>query len=122
MQTVKLPYLIVLFVALFSCSKKETLAEITVKDGNNNTLQGIQVILVGDINHDPANDPPLNIADTATTDAEGKVLFNFTEKIKPGQNGFVVVDVILSDQDNVLTDKMIIRQEETNTETFYFTP
>lgn len=104
------------------CRDKDTTAEIIVKDGSNNPLSGIEVILVGDINHDPATDPPLNIADTATTNGEGKVVFNFTEKIKPGQSGFVVVDVILSDQDNTLLDKMIIYQEVLNSETFYFTP
>lgn len=111
-----------IFALLSACSDKDTVAEITIKDGTNNPLQGIQVVLVGDINHDPANDPPLNIADTATTNSEGKVVFNFTDKIKPGQSGFVVVDVVLSDQDNIILDKMILYQEERNSETFYFTP
>lgn len=113
--------LILLFV-IFSCKDKETIAEITVKNGNNQPMQGVEVILVGDINHDPATDPPLNIADTANTDQDGKVVFNFTDKLKPGQSGFVVVDVILSDNDQIILDKMIIKQEEFNSEVFYFTP
>lgn len=85
-------------------------------------MPDMKVILVGDINHDPNNDLPLNIADTGTTNAEGIVVFNFTDRLKPGQSGFVNVDIIITNEVDTLIDKMIIKQEEFNSETFYFTP
>lgn len=115
-------YTLILSLGFFSCRKKDTIAEITVKNGNNQAMPDMKVILVGDINHDPNNDLPLNIADTGTTNAEGIVVFNFTDRLKPGQSGFVNVDIIITNEVDTLIDKMIIKQEEFNSETFYFTP
>lgn len=115
-------YILVISLGFIACRKKDTIAEITVKNGSNQVMPNMKVILVGDINHNPAEDLPLNIADTGTTNAEGVVVFDFTDRLKPGQSGFVNVDIIITNNIDTLIDKMIIKQEEFNSETFYFTP
>lgn len=105
-------------VVLFSsCNKEEeTIATITVVDADGNVVSGatVQLLAIGSPDVETINE--LRFDESGTTNASGKVSFNFTEFYKQGQAGFAVLDIRASKGELYGEGLIQIEEEETNEE------
>lgn len=104
---------------LVSCRKENpTLAHLTVVDIDGNRYAGAEVRIYGDPTLQPA--PNAMIMDrTLYSDANGEVIFDFTDDFKLGSAGFAVLNVELTGEDGLSGEGIIkIEPEQRNTETF----
>lgn len=101
-----------LTTTLTSCyKKKDTVANLTIVDTNNDPINGAEVTL----NYvDGDGEPREGLEQTGTTDGSGKVSFNFNELYKSGQAGVFVLDVYVN---GVVVGIIRVEQEETVEET-----
>ena len=81
--------LIVLVFSFTSCyKKKDTIANVTVMNANNEAVSGVEVRLFYAVSADSAR-----IDEISTTGGGGTATFNFNALYKSGQAGFAVLDV-----------------------------
>jgi len=100
--------------SIASCyKKKDTIVIITVKDSVTSELVvGASVRLL----YLAGNPDSTRIDVTATTDPQGKAVFNFNELYQSGQAGFAVLDVLLN---GTKVDVIQIEEEVMTEETVY---
>jgi hypothetical protein len=108
--------------SMTSCNKEQdTLAKITVLDSDGNRFADASVRIYGD----PTTSPhPAVIMDrTLYTDANGQVIFDFTDDFKQGQAGFTVLTIELNSGDTLAGEGIIkIEEEKLNEETLVIQP
>jgi hypothetical protein len=81
--------LIVLVFSFTSCyKKKDTIANVTLLNVNNEPISGVEVRLFYGVSADSAR-----IDEISTTGGGGTAIFNFNELYKSGQAGFAVLDI-----------------------------
>ena len=106
-----------LFMALFflafsinSCyKKKDTIANVTVMNSNDEAVSGVEVRLFYAVSGDSAR-----IDETSTTGGGGTATFNFNELYQSGQAGFAVLDIYVQ---GVIVGIIKIEEEKTTAET-----
>jgi hypothetical protein len=97
--------------------KKDTIANIYVKDAANQPVEGCKVILKGvSTTNNPAN---VTLYDTAYSDADGIASFNFNEEYKLGQAGVAVLNIDARKNGLKGTGIIKIEEEVTNEETVF---
>ena len=80
--------------SLSSCKKdKETKVVVTVIDSVRYRAANATVRLFARPTDTNRNDLIVRFDETKITDGEGKVTFDYTDYIKPGQSGFAVLDI-----------------------------
>jgi len=80
--------------SLSSCEKdKETKVVVTVVDSIGFRAANATVRLFARPTDTNRNDLIVRFDETKITDGEGKVTFDYTDYIKPGQSGFAVLDI-----------------------------
>lgn len=105
------------FIATGCRKKKDTLANIYVKDAANQPVEGCKVILKGvSTTNNPAN---VVLYDTAYSDADGIASFNFNEEYKLGQAGVAVLNIDAKKNGLKGTGIIKIEEEVTNEETVF---
>jgi protein involved in sex pheromone biosynthesis len=105
------------FIASGCRKKKDTLANIYVKDAANQPVEGCKVILKGvSTTNNPAN---VVLYDTAYSDADGIASFNFNEEYKLGQAGVAVLNIDAKKNGLKGTGIIKIEEEVTNEETVF---
>jgi len=83
--------LLILVSSISSCyKKKDTIANITVLNVNNEPMSNLEVRLFYGTSADSAR-----IDEVATTGGGGTASFNFNELYKSGQAGFAVLDIYI---------------------------
>ncbi|WP_306640703.1 hypothetical protein [Sanyastnella coralliicola] len=118
-QTIGLGAIMVMLfsVAILSCNKvEETIATVQVVNSFGSAVSGAEVRLyaVGTPSDDQIGE--IRFDTTQTTNASGKVSFNFTDFYKQGQAGFVVLDIEASKGTLYGQGIIKIEEEETNEE------
>ncbi len=105
------------FIATGCRKKKDTLANIYVKDAANQPVEGCKVILKGvSTTNNPAN---VVLYDTAYSDADGIASFNFNDEYKLGQAGVAVLNIDAKKNGLKGTGIIKIEEEVTNEETVF---
>jgi protein involved in sex pheromone biosynthesis len=105
------------FIATGCRKKKDTIANIYVKDAANQPVEGCKVILKGvSTTNNPAN---VVLYDTAYSDADGIASFNFNEEYKLGQAGVAVLNIDAKKNGLKGTGIIKIEEEVTNEETVF---
>ena len=98
--------------------KKDTVAEITVRDNAGAAVVGAKVVLypVGSQQGSVIN---VSIYDTAYTNVNGVARFSFNEEYQLGQAGVVVLNIIATSGSNVGQGIIKIEEEVETKETVY---
>lgn len=98
--------------------KKDTVAEITVRNSAGASVPGAQVVLypVGSQQGSTINE---SIYDTAYTNQEGVARFNFNEVYQLGQSGVVVLNIKAKSGSDVGQGIIKIEEEVETKETVY---
>ena len=103
-------FLITLVFSLTSCyKKKDTIANVTLLNINDEPIVGKEVRLFYDVNADSAR-----IDETSTTGGGGTAIFNFNDLYQSGQAGFAVLDIYVQ---GVIVGIIKIEEEKTTAET-----
>lgn len=107
--------LIALITVVSSCYKeKETTAVVTVLDAANAPVPGAVVKLHYKHATDSLGEENVNLLKENTTDASGKVNFNYTDEFKSGQAGLAVLDI---EVDGNILGIIQVEEEKQNEET-----
>lgn len=115
---------VVLSVSFISCEKEDpTLARILVVDENGDACPNAKVRLYST----PTIPPPhgaIVLDDVLYTDADGYVIFDYTENYNLGQAGFAVLNIEVFNTDETLYGEGIIKieEEKMNEETVIIQP
>lgn len=123
-KTVVITFCASAFIVLAGCEKdKETIATITVVNEDGVAVPGAQVRLFSE----PSTFPPpagaeLRFDTLGTTNATGKVTFNFSEFYKKGQAGFAVLDIQVCKGSQAGVGIIKIAEEETTEEKIVVEP
>ena len=105
-------------IAFSGCRKKQdTIAVITVRDSDNQSVAGARVVLYGQ----STTNQPANVAlyDTTMTDASGKATFNFNDVYQLGQAGVAVLNIDATKDGKTGQGIIKVEQEETSEETVF---
>ncbi len=106
------------FTGLQSCKKDPSVLKIYVRSNSNQLVPGAKVVIVGDINSDPAT---RTYVDTIMTNSTGFALFDMTEyfgeKGKKGEVGYF--DIIVRKDTITGLGRVRCRAHITNVETVY---
>jgi hypothetical protein len=106
-----------IFIATGCRKKKDTIANIYVKDAANLPVEGCKVILKGvSTTNNAAN---VVLYDTAYSDADGIASFNFNDEYKLGQAGVAVLNIDAKKNGLKGTGIIKIEEEVTNEETVF---
>ncbi len=106
-----------IFVATSCRKKKDTIANIYVKDATNQPVEGCKVVLKGvSTTNNAAN---VVLFDTAYSDADGIASFNFNDEYKLGQAGVAVLNIDARKDGLKGTGIIKIEEEVTNEETVF---
>ena len=101
-----------------SCRKKaDTIAQITVKNANNEAVYNARVIVYGQSTTNQASSVVLY--DTGYTDANGVVTFNFNEVYQLGQAGVAVLNID-AEKGGLIGQGIIKVEQEVTTEEVVF--
>jgi hypothetical protein len=112
--------LLILFVGTISvsCRKKEdTIAQILVRDANNQPVANARVIVYGQSTTNQASSVVLY--DTAMTNSAGEAIFNFNEVYQLGQAGVAVLNID-AEKSGLIGQGIIKVEQETTTEEIVF--
>jgi hypothetical protein len=105
------------FIASSCRKKKDTIANIFVKDATNLPVAGCKVILKGvSTTNNPAS---VTLYDTAYSDADGIATFNFNDEYQLGQAGVAVLNIDAKKNGLKGTGIIKIEEEVTNEETVF---
>jgi hypothetical protein len=106
-----------LLIATSCRKKKDTIANIFVKDATNQPVEGCKVILKGvSTTNNPAS---VTLYDTAYSDADGIATFNFNEEYQLGQAGVAVLNIDAKKNGLKGTGIIKVEEEVTNEETVF---
>ena len=105
------------FIASSCRKKKDTIANIFVKDAASQPVEGCKVILKGvSTTNNPAS---VTLYDTAYSDADGIATFNFNDEYQLGQAGVAVLNIDAKKNGLKGTGIIKIEEEVTNEETVF---
>lgn len=112
---------LVCMIIISSCVKKEdTIAEIEVRDENNDVVEQAMVVLYGT---STCNCPSqVAVYDTAYTNAAGIATFNYNEIYQLGQAGVAVLDINAYKANRFGQGIIKVEAEMTNKETVIIQP
>ena len=109
---------VVSFTSLQSCKRDPSVLKIYVRSKSNQLVPGAKVIIIGDINSDPAT---RSFVDTVMTNSTGFALFDmneyFGEKGKKGEVGYF--DIVVKQDSIAGFGRVRCRANITNVETVY---
>jgi hypothetical protein len=98
-----------------SCrTKGDTLALVTVKDMNNQSVENATVRLYGS-----GTEGVVVLNKTASTNSNGEAAFNFNDVYQLGQAGVAIVDIEVTKSGETAQGIMKIEQETTSKETVF---
>lgn len=104
-------FLLIIGSILMSCRKKEdTIVQITVKNAQNENVEGATVKLLTLPPHESNSTPILEME--GTTNAEGVVNFNFNDVYQLGQAGVAVLNIEVKKGDLDGTGIIKVEQEK----------
>lgn len=110
--------LVVSFSSLQSCKRDPSVLKVYVRSHSNQLVPSAKVIIVGDINSNPATRP---YVDTVMTNSTGFALFDMTEYFgergKKGEIGYF--DIIVKQDTIAGFGRVRCRAHITNVETVY---
>jgi hypothetical protein len=112
---------IVATVAVSGCrKKKDTIANIYVKDDNNLLVDQAMVVLYG--TNTAGTPQQVAVFDTAYTNVEGMATFNYNDIYQLGQAGVAVLDIKAQKLNKIGQGIIKIEAETTNEETVFIQP
>jgi hypothetical protein len=112
---------IVVSVAVSGCrKKKDTIANIYVKDDNNLLVDQAMVVLYG--TNTAGTPQQVAVFDTAYTNIEGMATFNYNDIYQLGQAGVAVLDIKAQKLNKIGQGIIKIEAETTNEETVFIQP
>ena len=112
---------IVASVAVSGCrKKKDTIANIYVKDDNNLLVDQAMVVLYG--TNTAGTPQQVAVFDTAYTNVEGMATFNYNNIYQLGQAGVAVLDIKAQKLNKIGQGIIKIEAETTNEETVFIQP
>ena len=112
---------IVATVAVSGCrKKKDTIANVYVKDDNNLLVDQAMVVLYG--TNTAGTPQQVAVFDTAYTNVEGMATFNYNDIYQLGQAGVAVLDIKAQKLNNIGQGIIKIEAETTNEETVFIQP
>ncbi len=112
---------IVATVAVSGCrKKKDTIANIYVKDDNNLMVDQAMVVLYG--TNTAGTPQQVAVFDTAYTNVEGMATFNYNDIYQLGQAGVAVLDIKAQKLNKIGQGIIKIEAETTNEETVFIQP
>ncbi len=112
---------IVVSVAVSGCrKKKDTIANIYVKDDNNLLVDQAMVVLYG--TNTAGTPQQVAVFDTAYTNIEGMATFNYNDIYQLGQAGVAVLDIKAQKLNKIRQGIIKIEAETTNEETVFIQP
>ena len=112
---------IVATVAVSGCrKKKDTIANIYVKDDNNILVDQAMVVLYG--TNTAGTPQEVAVFDTAYTNVEGMATFNYNDIYQLGQAGVAVLDIKAQKLNKIGAGIIKIEAETTNEETVFIQP
>ena len=107
--------------SLFSCrKKKDTIANIYVRDENDDIVNGAMVILYG--TNTAGTPQQVAVFDTTYTNSSGLASFNYNDLYQLGQAGVAVLDIKAQKQNRVGQGIIKIEAEKINEEIVYINP
>ena len=125
MKTQLTALFVIVSVAIFSFScnpVEDTVAEVRVVTPNGTPVPGAEVRMFGQGTIDETEVGNIRMDDTEFTDANGLCVFDYTELYKPGQSGFVILNVEITKEfpDSIAFVEGIMKivEEETTRKTF----
>jgi hypothetical protein len=118
------------FILLFAISavftftscrkKKDTIANIYVRDDNNAVVDNAMVILYG--TNTAGTPQQVAVFDTAYTNSSGMASFNYNDLYQLGQAGVAVLDIKAQKQNKVGQGIVKIEAEKVNEDTVFIQP
>jgi hypothetical protein len=112
---------IVATVAVSGCrKKKDTIANVYVKDDNNLLVDQAMVVLYG--TNTAGTPQQVAVFDTAYTNVEGMATFNYNDIYQLGQAGVAVLDIKAQKLNKIGQGIIKIEAETTNEETVFIQP
>lgn len=107
--------------ALFSCrKKKDTIANIYVRDENDKIVDNAMVILYG--TNTAGTPKQVAVFDTAFTNTSGLASFNYNRLYQLGQAGVAVLDIKAQKQNKIGKGIIKVEAEKINEETVFINP
>jgi hypothetical protein len=107
--------------SLVSCrKKKDTIANVYVKDENDDIVSGAMVILYG--TNTAGTPQQVAVFDTVYSNSSGLASFNYNDLYQLGQAGVAVLDIKAQKQNKVGQGIIKIEAEKVNEETVYINP
>jgi hypothetical protein len=104
-----------------SCrKKKDTIANIYVRDENDDIVNGAMVVLYG--TNTAGTPQEVAVFDTAYTNSSGLASFNYNDLYQLGQAGVAVLDIKAQKQNRVGQGIIKIEAEKVNEETVFINP
>jgi hypothetical protein len=112
---------IVASVAVSGCrKKKDTIANVYVKDDNNILVDQAMVVLYG--TNTAGTPQQVAVFDTSYTNVEGMATFNYNDIYQLGQAGVAVLDIKAQKLNKIGQGIIKIEAETTNEETVFIQP
>jgi hypothetical protein len=112
---------IVATVAVSGCrKKKDTIANVYVKDDNNLLVDQAMVVLYG--TNTAGTPQQVAVFDTSYTNVEGMATFNYNDIYQLGQAGVAVLDIKAQKLNKIGQGIIKIEAETTNEETVFIQP
>ncbi|MCF8409070.1 MAG: hypothetical protein K9G36_08870 [Crocinitomicaceae bacterium] len=112
---------IVATVAVSGCrKKKDTIANVYVKDDNNILVDQAMVVLYG--TNTAGTPQQVAVFDTSYTNVEGMATFNYNDIYQLGQAGVAVLDIKAQKLNKIGQGIIKIEAETTNEETVFIQP
>jgi hypothetical protein len=109
------------FISMSTCrKKKDTIANIYVRDENNDIVNGAMVVLYG--TNTAGTPQQVAVFDTLYTNSSGLASFNYNELYQLGQAGVAVLDIKAQKQNKVGQGIIKIEAEKVNEETVFINP
>jgi hypothetical protein len=106
---------------LNSCrKKKDTIANIYVRDENDEIVSSAMVVLYG--TNTAGTPQQVAVFDTAYTNSSGLASFNYNDLYQLGQAGVAVLDIKAQKQNRVGQGIIKIEAEKVNEETVFINP
>ncbi len=108
-------------VAVSGCrKKKDTIANVYVKDDNNILVDQAMVVLYG--TNTAGTPQQVAVFDTSYTNVEGMATFNYNDIYQLGQAGVAVLDIKAQKLNKIGQGIIKIEAETTNEETVFIQP
>ena len=114
-------FALITVLSISSCrKKKDTIANIYVRDENNAVVDNAMVILYG--TNTAGTPQQVAVFDTSFTNSSGMATFNYNDLYQLGQAGVAVLDIKAQKQNKVGQGIIKIEAEKINEETVFIQP